>query len=258
MLYTKIVRKFGNSGHVVLPKDYIGKRIRFAAEPKTFEDIKSQILEILKPYLGNVLGVYLYGSYAKNEQTIDSDVDILVVANTKLKIKDVIDNYSIVSVTIKEIANALKTNSVLILPILREAKTIINPELLNVYNECKFTRQNTRLFVDATKKILELNKNGIALEFETGSLVYSLILRIRGLLMIRTIAGNKSYSKSILLRFLEDNGLSKDKIEELYHIYSSERDGIRIAKTDKIRKKDLHLLINITEGLLVKIENLFK
>ena len=48
---SKIVQKFGNSSHIILPKDYIGKRIRFVAEPKTFEDIKSEILEILKPYL---------------------------------------------------------------------------------------------------------------------------------------------------------------------------------------------------------------
>ena len=41
---TKLVQKFGNSGHIVLPKGYVGKRIRFIAEPKAFEDIKSEIL----------------------------------------------------------------------------------------------------------------------------------------------------------------------------------------------------------------------
>ena len=84
-MITKLVQKFGNSAHVVLPKEYIGKRIRFIAEPKTFDDIKSQVLEILKPYLENILGIYLYGSYARNEQIIDSDVDILVITNTKSK-----------------------------------------------------------------------------------------------------------------------------------------------------------------------------
>ena len=82
----KIVQKFGNGGHIVLPKEYVGKRIRFTAEPKTFEDVKSEVLEFLKPYLGSILGIYLYGSYARGEQTIDSDVDILAI--TKHKIKD--------------------------------------------------------------------------------------------------------------------------------------------------------------------------
>ena len=85
MIETKIVQRFGNSGHIVLPKRYIGKRLRFIAESKTFGDIKSEILEILKPYLENILGVYLYGSYARNEQTISSDADILVIADTKLR-----------------------------------------------------------------------------------------------------------------------------------------------------------------------------
>ena len=88
MMEAKLVQKFGNSGHIVLPKGYVGKRIKFIAEPKTFNDIKSEILEILKPYFENILGIYLYGSYARNEQTIDSDVDILVIANTKLRIME--------------------------------------------------------------------------------------------------------------------------------------------------------------------------
>ena len=44
---TKLVQRFGNGGHIVLPKEYVGKRIRFLTEPKIFEDIKSEIFEIL-------------------------------------------------------------------------------------------------------------------------------------------------------------------------------------------------------------------
>ena len=87
-MISKLVQRFGNGGHIVLPKDYVGKRIRFIAEPKTFEDIKSEILEILKQYFENILGVYLCGSYARNEQTNYSDVDKLVIASAKLKIID--------------------------------------------------------------------------------------------------------------------------------------------------------------------------
>ena len=56
-MITKIVQRFGNSGHIVLPKEYVGKRIKLVAEPKTFEDVKSEILEILKPYFEYILGV---------------------------------------------------------------------------------------------------------------------------------------------------------------------------------------------------------
>src|SRR3989338_1304513 len=135
MMETKLVHKFGNSSHVVLPKEYIGRRIKFVTEPKTFHDIKFEIVEILKPHLENIIGVYLYGSYARNEQTVDSDIDILVITSSKFKIIENIGNYHIVSTTINRIENILKNNAVLILPIIKEAKTIINPDSLRGYKE---------------------------------------------------------------------------------------------------------------------------
>ena len=247
---TKLVQKFGNSGHIVLPKEYVGKRIRFIAEPKTFEDIKSEVLEFLKSYFGNILGVYLYGSYARGEQTIDSDVDILVITNTKLKIAEKADDYSIISATMEEIDGILNTNAVLILPILKEARTIINPMLLDKYKEYKFTKGNVKYFVDSCKKIIELNKKGLELDFEIGSLVYSLMLRIRGLLMINLSLQSKHYSKSLLFNFLEDYDLKKHKIEELYKIYSSERNDVKVRESSILKKEDIKKLISIIEKLL--------
>ena len=258
MIETKLVQKFGNSGHVVLPKEYVGKRIRFIAEPKTFEDVKSEVLEFLMPYLDNILGVYLYGSYARNEQTFDSDVDIFVVSSAKLKIIDKIGNYSIISLTLDEINETLENNAILILPILKEAKAIINLDLLERYRGCKFTKRNIKGFIDSSLHILELNKKGLELNFEVGSIVYSLILRIRGLLMIKIILADKLYSKSYLFNFLENNNLSKDKVEELYKIYSNERNNIRVIKSDVINKEDLAKLIIITEKLLQDAKRLLK
>src|SRR3989344_6215332 len=257
-MITKLVQKFGNSGHIVLSKEYIGKRIRFIAEPKTFEDIKSSILKIIKPYLENILGIYLYGSYARNEQTIDSDVDILIVTDTKLKIIDKIEDFSIVSTTVKGIENALNNNAVLILPIIKEAKTVINPDLLEKYKYHKFTKKNTKWFIDSSITALELNKKGIELDFETGSLVYSLILRIRGLLMIKLMLNNKLYSKSLLFNYLENNDFSKEKIGELYKIYNKEKNSIRAKESNIIKKEDLAKLLIIAEKLLKEVKNLFK
>lgn len=249
---TKTVQRFGNSGHIVLPKSYVGRRIRFITEHKTFEDIKSQVSEILKPHLENIIGVYLYGSYARNEQTVDSDVDILVVTSNKLKIIGKINNYSIASIALKDLENILKTNAVLILPIIKEAKTIINPHLLEKYSKSKFTKKNIKKFIDDTKKILELNKKGLKLDFEIGSIVYSLILRIRGLLMIKLMTNNKLYSKSLLFDYLENNNLSKDKIEELYKIYSNEKNNIKVKESKIILDMDINKLLNIAERLLKK------
>ena len=257
-MMTKTVQRFGNGGHIVLPKEYIGRRIRFIAEPKTFMDIKSQVLEILKPYLENILAIYLYGSYARNEQTIESDVDILVITNTKLKIIEKTNIYSIVSATIEEFENTLMSNAVLLLPIIKEEKTIINSALLEKYKEFNFTKSNTKYFIDSTIKALELNKKGLELDFEIGSLVYSLMLRIRGLLMIKLILNNKLYSKSLLFEHLKNNGIAQNKIEELYKIYSKERNGFKIRESDIISKEDMIMLLNRAQNLLKEVKRILR
>lgn len=255
MIETKTVQRFGNSGHVVLPKIYVGKRIRFVLGPKPFEDIKFEVLGILRQYLENILGIYLYGSYARNEQAIDSDVDILVVTGTKLKIIEKINNFSIVSATITELESILDNNAILLLPILKEAKTIINPSLLEKYKKNKFTSKNTRPFIDNTDYALKLNEKGLSLNFETGSLVYSLILRTRGLLMIKLISNNKLYSKASLFSCLRSYGFSQSKVEEFYRIYSKERDGIRVIESRIVTKKDILKLLSAAEDLLKEIRS---
>ncbi len=258
MIERKIVRKFGNGGHIVLPKEYVGKRIRFMAEPKSFEDIKSEVLEILNPYLGNILGIYLYGSFARNEQTIDSDIDILAITSDKLKILDKIQGYSIVSATIKEIEKTLENNAVLILPIIKEGKTIVNPELLRKYDIINFNKKNTKRFIDSSIRVLKLNEKGLELDFEIGSLVYSLMLRIRGLLMIKFMLKNKSYSKALLFDYLDNNNFPKGKIKELYRIYSSERDNIKVKESNIITKKDIKILLTIANRLMEDIKRSLK
>ncbi len=258
MIETKLVQKFGNSGHVVLPKGYIGKRVRFITEPKRFEDIKSEVLETLKPYLEHVLGVYLYGSYARDEQTVHSDVDIFVVADTKLKIVNKFDGYSIVTVTPIELERTLKNNAVLILPIIKESKTIINQTLLEKYKDCKFTKVNTSFFIESSTQVLELNKKGLELNFDIGSLIYSLILRIRGLLIIKLILSNKLYSKYSLFLYLQNNGLDGYKVEELYNIHNKEKKGIKVKESDIITKEDIAKLLIMAERLLKEVSNLVK
>ena len=258
MIEAKVVQRFGNSGHVVLPKEYIGKRIRFIIEPNTFENIKFEIVKILKPYLENILGVYLYGSYARNEQTISSDADILVIANKKLKIMDKIDGYSIISTTITELESTLKKNAVLMLPIIKEAMTIINPDLLEKYKGHKFTKKNTKWFIYNSAYVLELNEKGIDLDFEVGSLVYSLMLRARGLLIIKLMLNSKLYSKASLFSYLKDNKFSQDKIKEFYRIYSKERDDIKIIESRIITKEDILKLLFIVKHLLNEVRSLLR
>ena len=254
MLETKIVQKFGNSGHIVLPKEYIGKRIKFTTETKTFSQIKSEIISVLEPYLEHVLGVYLYGSYARNEQTLESDIDILVITDKKIKIEE--ENYEIISVTKKGVENMLESDAVLILPIIKDSKPIINSQLLEPYKKYEFTKKNTKEFIEACERMISINKEGLRLGvLDVNTIIYSLILRIRGLLMIYLEIKKEGYSKSKLFDYLESK-FTKKKILGLYKVYSKIRDKKTYEKNDKIISKgDIRELIKINENLLDKIKS---
>lgn len=245
-----IVRKFGNSGHIIIPKEYIGKSLSFIVEPRTLNYIKEEVFDIIKPFSENIMGVYLYGSYARKDADINSDVDILIIAKNKLKIFNKPEDYSIISTTEKELEEIFRYNAVLILPIIKEAKVIFNPDLLDSYKKYKFTKQNMKYFIESTAKILELNKKGLELDFDIGSVIYSLILRIRSLLLIKFILSNKLYSKSSLFLYLRDNGIEENKINRMYDIYSREKKGINIREDSLLKKEDLIKLLNIAIKLL--------
>ncbi|MFH1696458.1 MAG: DUF2080 family transposase-associated protein, partial [Candidatus Diapherotrites archaeon] len=79
----KEVVRFGNGSIVYTPKRWIGKRVLVILEEKPL-DISAEVMEALKPHLGAVQGVFLFGSFARGEQTADSDIDVLVVSDEKI------------------------------------------------------------------------------------------------------------------------------------------------------------------------------
>ena len=257
MLESKIVQKFGNGGHIILPKEYIGRRIKFIAETKTFSQIKSEIIDILGPYLENIWGVYLYGSYARNEQTLQSDIDILVITDKKIKIEH--EEYEILSLTEEEIKKTLETNAIFILPIIKDAKTIINKSLLekltkeksNIHKSIKWFKDSTKDSIKSTKELIEMDK--LDGEYISSySVIYSLMLRLRGIYLIKGILNNKNFSnkdfKEWLLKYI-----SEKELNNMYEIYQKIRDDKKI-KDIRIKIKSAIYLLNILEMEINKIE----
>ena len=252
MIESKLVQKFGNSAHVVLPKEFIGKRIQFIVKTKTFSQIKEELISILTPYLENIIGVYVYGSYARNDQSIESDIDILVITDEKIKITH--EDYEIISITEENLIKTLNHDAVLVLPIIKEARPIINPKWLESYKNYKFTKENTKEFMEGCERILEINKGLIERDTGIGATIYSLILRIRGLLMIELMTKNKNYKKSELFSQLERD-FSSIQVKELYSIYTKVKNKeITIEKSKIIKKTDLEKLLKVAEELFEKIK----
>ena len=79
------VASIGNGAHVFAPREWLNDEVLLIRIPK--QSAEERILEVLKPYLENIIGVYLYGSYARNEQNSKSDIDLLIITNKKISIK---------------------------------------------------------------------------------------------------------------------------------------------------------------------------
>ena len=74
------VSKWGNSAGVLLPREWMGNQVKVILVDRTLE-IKREAFSILEPYMEDIFGVYLVGSYARGEQEKDSDIDIMIMVD---------------------------------------------------------------------------------------------------------------------------------------------------------------------------------
>jgi len=224
----KEVNKFGTGGHVSLPKEWIGKKVEVILVEKSVEDVKKEIIELILPFSSEVKGVYLVGSYARGEQEVNSDVDVLIIGNKKFKIEK--ENFEFIVLTEKEIEKTLKENAILILPLLREAKGIFNEELIKKFDNYKFNKKNLKWYLETTENSLEIIKESLENDIiDVPKLIYSLVLRLRGLFLIK----NKKYSNKEFKKYLG--------IKDIYEVYRAVRDSKKIPEIE-ISKKDLERL----------------
>lgn len=197
--------KLGNSAGVLLPRDWLGNRVKITLEPKNTSRETLEILEEEK-VLSDVLGVYLVGSYAREEQTIESDVDVLVItSNTDKTIKK--GQYEIICISKDNLEKQLISNLFPILPMIKEGKTIINNELIKNYLNTKISQKNVKYYLDTTESILGVIKEDVKFSRDANQMVsdasaYSIILRIRTLYIINCLKTNKLWSKKEFLNLI--------------------------------------------------------
>jgi len=230
--------KVGNSIAVLIPKKYKDSTVSI----KIFDPSPvSESYEILSKnnLLGDVLGIYLTGSYARGDYDFESDIDILVVTNSiKTVIKE--GKYELICIPKKEIIN-LKEGDIIIKIMLHEAKTILNNSLLKELQKIKITKKEKQEFLSKTKQLIKKMKSylkDINIDYEGTQelIIYSTILRLRSLIYL-----DGKYSKELII-----NKVSK----ELYEDYCSIRKNKKINKKIPIFK--LNFLIKLLEEEIKK------
>lgn len=230
----KPVIRVGNSAGVLVPKDWINGKARVELIDKPI-DIKKDILEILSPNLEDIIGIYLIGSYVRGEQTERSDVDVLVITNkTSKRIKKV--KYDILLITKKDVDNTLKDNALPLIPMLREARAIINKKLIEQYINIELNKRNLKPYIELGKSILKVNRASIDIDKQWPSncgdaVAYSLVLRLRSAYIVDCLIKKGRWSNKEFI------GIVK-KISGSLKAY----EGYLRAKDDKPEKEELPIL----------------
>ena len=236
----RIVAPIGNGAHVFAPKEWMGEKVLIIRQlPLSLDE---RILKILKPYLENILGVYLYGSYARGEQRQDSDIDILVISNKKFKIKE--KGFEIIILEKDKIDKAIKIAPVLMYSILNEAKPIINSELFyDLKKRYKPASEYFKGYIKETKDIIEINEELLD--------PYSIFLRLRGVYIIEKILSGKNPSYEGYKKEVFDD-IKKDS-DNLYNSYLKIKNGLKA----EIKEDYLKTFLKILKNKVQKIEDKF-
>ena len=252
MEIVKNVSRWGNGAGVLLPKEWINQEVRIIFIDRTLQ-IKKEVFNLLEKYLSDILGIYLVGSYARGEQTGNSDIDVLVISN-QLKKEIQSGKYHLSIVPLEAVKKTLDKYPLMIYPRLIEAKTIINPNLLKELKSVKIHKNSFNEFIEETKRVIKINNEIIKLDKLEGDkllsvdILYSLILRLRGIFMIKLMLNNKKYSNKEFKKCLTKN-TSDLEYDKVYNVYTE-------IKNDKQPKIDIKL--SVAEQLLDLIKKEIK
>ena len=198
--------KVGNSAGVLLPRSWLHGKAEVILLEKP-SDIRHEILEILSPFLEEIIGIYLVGSYARGEETEISDIDVLVVTHQINKtIKK--GKYSLLLISKDTLEKALSRNILPLFPMLHEAKTLLNKEFLSKYRKITLTKRNMAFYLEITKSSMNICKGFIELSEEDNSnlgdgIAHSLILGLRSAYIVDHLIKNKSWNTADLLALIE-------------------------------------------------------
>ncbi len=250
--------KAGNSSAVILPRAWLNQEVRVELIKKTPEKILYETLSIVRKHIDtkDIIGIYLTGSYARDEENEDSDIDILII--TQNIDREIISEgvYNLLIISEELLKWKLENDLLPIGAMIKEAVPLINSAYLRLIKVAP-TIKNLKWYIDTTKDKLELIKNVLNLTKVKvdNRVVYSLVLRIRTLYTIKGLINDERYSKKEFVNIIvknsntnaynayilvknnkeEESLCTKEDAERLYHYLGKQlKDIIKLLKSGRI------------------------
>lgn len=249
----RIATASGNSSHVILPKDWEGHKIlltRVDIEPKEV------IMNLLSPYLKDIIGIYLYGSYARKENKEGSDIDVIVITDKKIKVEKK-KPFDLIQIERDKINTFKRINPVLFYSFVFESESIINNSLLEDLRKEQINKDFFKEFFNETNRVIGINQELLDLDkiqnqaYVDSNLIYSLILRLRGVYIIKTLLKKEKFSNSSFLKFLRNNLVHNPDI--CYEVYQNVRNDKKIEK--RVTVEEAEKLLNLLKDVTSKLNN---
>ncbi|MFA7707675.1 MAG: nucleotidyltransferase domain-containing protein [Candidatus Pacearchaeota archaeon] len=246
--------KAGNSSAVVLPRAWLNKEVRVELIKKSLKTMLLESLSIVESYipLKEIIGVYLVGSYAREEQDESSDIDILVI--TKNIDKEIINEgiYNILIISEELLNQKLEEDLFPIGQMIKEAVPLLNLSYLNQI-KIKVTKKNVKWYLETTQdkislteRILKTLKNKDIQQVDN-RIIYTLILRIRTLEIIDKLIKNKPYSKKEFIELIKRVSKSTKPYEGYLDVKNN------LTKNKKSNIEETEILLNYLKEQLIKV-----
>ncbi len=245
----------GNSSAVILPRAWLNKEVRVELVKKTNEKILRDVLEIIEKHMSyeRIIGIYLSGSYARGEESGDSDVDVLVISD-EVDMKEIREGlYSILIVSWGLLKWKLENDIFPVGPMIKEAIPLINGDYLKHLKETIYvTKKNIKWYLDTTEEKLDALKKHIENSYKIvdNRVIYTLVLRIRTIKMIQKLVKNQVYSKQELVKLINKVSGSKNA----YKSYLGHKNGLN--KSNVTSKKEAEKLYEYLKQEFVRVKGI--
>jgi|WetSurMetagenome_2_1015567.scaffolds.fasta_scaffold50493_3 predicted nucleotidyltransferase len=202
----KAVKPSGNSGSVYVPREWIGQSVEIS-----LYSAEAIVLEALYPYVGSILGVYLYGPHAAGGASPEEDIDVLVISDKDLDIEDIegVNCTVIIHDKLEEYAGAYPAEFA---AILSEALPLMNERLLREMRAYKLVDKTGEVFYDSLERSIAIARS-LAREGDYSSAAYALMQK---LLDYSVLSAGGNYSYGAFEGYTAGKGIAKERFAGLF------------------------------------------
>jgi len=213
--------------------------------------IEDYVLDVFKPFMDNILGVYLHGSHARGDPAPDSDINVLVVCE-----KDI--NYqrkpglNAEIVLLENLSGYANDSPIDYYCFINEALPLADNGLLEKMREYTLCEDKIKKVCCDADRSLKMLDN-LVTEGDYAAAVYSLIYRLRSLYVVH--AHIRRYTHKGFSVFLAGRGIKNEDFMRLYKIYCYKRDDKTVMNQPTM--DDVDMLRSTSEKIIKEIRCIY-